>query len=38
MTMDGRTRWLALIVLCLGTADDRAGLDDRERRASIDQD
>ena len=33
---DTRTRWLALIVLCLGRPDDRARHDDRERGAAVD--
>ena len=34
--VEGRRRWLALIVLCLGEPDDRARHDHRERRAAVD--
>ena len=34
--LSNRSKWTALIVLCLGDPDDRARHDDRERRAALD--
>ena len=34
--LNSRTRWLALLMLCLGRPDDRARHEGRERRAAVD--